>query len=136
MEDSMAELFSDAWMNGFMEKWNAEPELSEALAKIGFNSSIGYGFDKEDKPRGILVVQNGKAISAGAYNGEDLNWDLRASEASWKQWLEKGIGMAGLGMAYVSGKIKFKKGDYAAMIKDPRMATPFIRSFSVMGQVK
>lgn len=132
----MAELFSDAWMKGFMEMWNADPALCDALAKIGFDSNIGYGFDKEDQPRGILVVKAGKAVSAGAYAGEELNWDLRATEASWKQWLEKGIGMAGLGMAYVSGKIKFKKGDYAAMIKDPRMATPFIKSFSVMGQVK
>lgn len=132
----MAELFSDEWMKKFMELWNAEPGLSDALAKINFNSTIGYGFDKEDKPRGILVVKDGKAVDAGVYVDQELNWDLRATEASWKQWLEKGIGMAGLGMAYVSGKMKFKKGDYAAMIKDPRMATPFINSFSVMGQVK
>jgi|JFJP01.1.fsa_nt_gi putative sterol carrier protein len=132
----MAELFSDEWMKKFMEQWNAEPDLSDALAKINFNSTIGYGFDKEDKPRGILVVKDGKATAAGVYANEELNWDLRATEASWKQWLEKGIGMAGLGMAYVSGKMKFKKGDYAAMIKDPRMATPFIKSFTVMGQVK
>ncbi len=132
----MAELFSDEWMKKFMEQWNAEPGLSDALAKINFNSTIGYGFDKEDKPRGILVVKDGKAVDAGVYVDQELNWDLRATEASWKQWLEKGIGMAGLGMAYVSGKMKFKKGDYAAMIKDPRMATPFINSFSVMGQVK
>jgi hypothetical protein len=136
MEENMAELFSDEWMKKFMEQWNAEPGLSDALAKINFNSTIGYGFDKEDKPRGILVVKDGKAVDAGVYVDQELNWDLRATEASWKQWLEKGIGMAGLGMAYVSGKMKFKKGDYAAMIKDPRMATPFINSFSVMGQVK
>ncbi len=132
----MAELFSDEWMKKFMEQWNAEPDLSDALAKINFNSTIGYGFDKEDKPRGILVVKDGKAVDAGVYADQELNWDLRATEASWKQWLENGLGMAGLGMAYVSGKMKFKKGDYTAMIKDPRMATPFIKSFTVMGQVK
>ena len=33
-------------------------------------------------------------------------------------------------------KLKFNKGDYSAMIKDPRMAGPFIKSFAVMGQVK
>jgi putative sterol carrier protein len=136
MEENMAELFSDEWMKTFMEAWNAEPDLSDALAKINFNSTIGYGFDKEDKPRGILVVKDGKAVAASAYTDQELNWDLRATEANWKQWLEKGIGMAGLGMAYVSGKMKFKKGDYAAMIKDPRMATPFIKSFNVMGKVK
>jgi hypothetical protein len=39
----------------------------------------------------------------------------------------------GLGMAYTSRKLKFNVGDYTAMIKDPRMAGPFIRSFAVMG---
>jgi hypothetical protein len=31
-EDAMAELFSDEWMKSFMQQWNAEPELSDALA--------------------------------------------------------------------------------------------------------
>jgi hypothetical protein len=43
--------------------------------------------------------------------------------------------MAGLGMAFTTGKMKFQTGDYFAMIKDPRMAMPFIKSFSVMGGV-
>jgi len=43
--------------------------------------------------------------------------------------------MAGLGMAYATRKLKFQVGDYGAMIKDPRMAGPFIKSFSAMGQV-
>ena len=44
--------------------------------------------------------------------------------------------MAGLGTATMTGKLKFKTGDYKAMIKDPRMAGPFIKSFTVMGRVK
>ncbi len=40
----MSDLFSAEWMTGFMNAWNAEPELSDALAKINFNSVIGYGF--------------------------------------------------------------------------------------------
>jgi hypothetical protein len=130
----MADLFSDAWMKSFMEQWNAEPELSGALAEIGFNSVIAYGFDGEDKPRGAIKVENGKATSAGAYAGEDVNWDLRASEEQWNKWMQKPPGMMGLGMAYTSRKLKFHVGDYAAMIKDPRMAGPFIKSFSVMGR--
>jgi alpha-beta hydrolase superfamily lysophospholipase len=46
-----------------------------------------------------------------------------------------GTDMAGLGMAFTTGKMKFNVGDYFAMIKDPRMAMPFIKSFSVMGGV-
>ena len=130
----MAELFSDEWMKSFMEQWNAEPELSGALAEIGFNSNIAYGFDGEDQPRGVLTVENGKAIAAGDYNGEELNWDLRASADQWQKWINKPPGMMGLGMAYTSRKLKFQVGDYAAMVKDPRMAGPFIKSFSVMGR--
>ncbi|MBA1332302.1 SCP-2 sterol transfer family protein [Candidatus Endoriftia persephone str. Guaymas] len=131
----MADLFSDAWMKGFMEHWNAEPELSDALAQIGFNSVIGYGFVGDAQPRGVLVVDNGKATSAGEYEGEALNWDIRASEAQWKRWLAKPPGMMGLGVAFTSRKMRFEVGDYASMLKDPRMAGPFIKSFSVMGRV-
>jgi len=131
----MAELFSDEWMTKFMEEWNKESDLAGALEKIGFNSNIGYGFDGEDQPRGVLVVQNGKAVEAGAYAGQSLNWDLRASPDNWAKWISKGLGMMGLGMAYTSRKLKFNVGDYGAMIKDPRMAGPFIKSFTVMGRV-
>ena len=130
----MADLFSDEWMKSYMEQWNAEPELSDALAQIAFGSVIGYGFDGEDQPRGVISVENGKAVSAGAYNGEELNWDIRCSEDQWKKWISKPPGMMGLGMAFTSRKMKFMVGDYGAMIKDPRMAGPFIKSFSVMGR--
>jgi len=129
----MSELFSPEWMEGFMGRWNAEPGLSDALAEIGFNSTIGYGFDEEDQPRGFIKVENGKVTEAGPYNGQELNWDLRASPDSWNKWMGKPPGMMGLGMAYTSRKLKFKVGDYGAMIKDPRMAGPFIKSFAVMG---
>ncbi len=131
----MADLFSTEWMNSFMEQWNAEPELSDALSKINFNSTIAYGFDGEDAPRGVLTIENGKATSAGPYTGsEELSWDLRATFDNWNKWMVKPPGMMGLGMAYTSRKLKFNVGDYGAMIKDPRMAGPFIKSFSVMGR--
>ena len=131
----MADLFSDDWMKAYMEKWNNEPELSDALAKINFSSTIAYGFKDEDKPRGFITIENGKASVAAAFNGEEINWDLRATEENWDKWLKKGLGMASLGAAYVGGKLKFKVGDYGAMIKDPRMAGPFVKSFTVMGRV-
>ena len=130
----MADLFSSEWMKSFHEQWNAEPDLSDALAKINFNSVIGYGFDGEDTPRGVLVIENGKATAGEIYDGQTLSWDLRASFDNWNKWMVKPPGMMGLGMAYTSRKLKFKIGDYAAMIKDPRMAGPFIKSFTVMGR--
>jgi hypothetical protein len=134
-ESKMAELFSEEWMQGFASQWNAESELSDALAEIGFNSVIGYGFDGDDQPLGVLTVENGKAVSGAAYAGQELNWDIRASEEQWRKWMSKPPGMMALGMAFTSRKMKFVVGDYSSMIKDPRMAGPFIKSFAVMGSV-
>jgi hypothetical protein len=130
----MADLFSSEWVKSFQEQWNAESDLSDALAKINFNSIIGYGFDGEDTPRCVLVVENGKATGGEIYNDQKLSWDLRATFDNWNKWMAKPPGMMGLGMAYTSRKLKFQIGDYAAMIKDPRMAGPFIKSFTVMGR--
>ena len=131
----MSELFSDEWMKKFQQEWNNEPDLSGALEKIGFNSVIGYGLKGEDTARGFIKVENGKVTDAGAYDGQELNWDMRADEGNWNKWFQKEMGMTGLGMAVTTGKMKFNAGDFKAMIKDPRMATPFIKSFTVMGRV-
>ena len=131
----MADLFSEEWIKSFQDQWNAEPDLADALAKINFNSVIGYGFDGEDTPRSVLPVENGKATAGELYNGQELSWDIRASFDNWNKWMAKPPGMMGLGMAYTSRKMKFNVGDYGAMIKDPRMAGPFIKSFTVMGRV-
>jgi len=131
----MSELFSAEWVMAFGEAWNAEADLGPALAKIGFNSVIGYGYDGEDAPRGFLQVENGFVTMAGGYTDQDLSWDLRASEADWNKWCDKGLGMMALGVAYTRRKLKFQVGDYGAMIKNPAMAGPFIKSFTVMGSV-
>ena len=131
----MADLFSDEWMKSFQEIWNADPGLKDALAEIGFNSVIAYGMPGEDNARGYIDVQNGEVVSAGVFDGQELSWDIRADQKNWDKWLSKGLGMAGMGMAVTMGKMKFKTGDFKAMIKDPRMAGPFVKSFEAMGKV-
>ncbi|MBW4520625.1 MAG: SCP-2 sterol transfer family protein [Scytolyngbya sp. HA4215-MV1] len=131
----MAELFSLEWMQAFGTQWNAEPELADALAKIHFNSVIGYGFADRNNPTGVLTVEEGWVVAAEPYTGQKLNWDLRADREHWQQWQTKGLNMMGLSMAYMSRKLQFRVGDYTAMIKDPRMAGPFIKSFAVMSRV-
>ena len=131
----MADLFSPEWMKTFGELWNADAEIVNGLAKIHFNSVIGYGFEDQDKPIGILVVQEGKVVFAGAYDSQSLNWDLRADRPHWQKWTTRGLDMLGLSMAYMSRKLQFRVGDYTAMIKDQRMAGPFIKSFAVMSKV-
>jgi len=129
------ELFSEAWMNQLKDAWNAEPEVKDALAAIGFNSVIACGFKDEEKPRGVFVVENGECVRAGSYNDEQMDWDMRADKKDWMKWVEKGLGMTGMGMAFTTGKLKFMKGDFKAMIKDPRMAGPFVKSFGLMNKI-
>jgi len=128
-------LFDDAWMKSFQEQWNAEPGLATALQKINFNSTIGYGYPNDDTCIGFIDVVDGQVSEAGAYDNRALNWDLRAEQKNWDKWLSKDLGMTGLGLAFTTGKLKFKTGDFKAMISDPRMAGPFIKSFTVMGKV-
>jgi len=130
----MSELFSEEWMKSYQAVWNGEPGIANDLEKIGFNSIIGYGFKGDEKPTGVIVVEGGKVTSAGSYNGETMNWDLRADKATWEKWISKPPGMMGLGMAYTSKKLQFLVGDYGAMMKDPRMAGPFMKSFAAMGK--
>lgn len=131
----MMELFDEQWMQKFKDEWNRESGITDELEKINFNSAIAYGFDDEECPRGTLLIENGRVTSVSDSCDSDPNWDLRASKENWEKWFVNPPGMMTLGMAYTSRKLRFKKGDYAAMIKDPRMAGPFIKSFAVMGRV-
>ena len=131
----MAELFSEDWMQAFGNAWNDNGDITGPLSEAGFNSVIGYGYPDDDTATGVIVVENGVATAAGSYGGEDLDWDIRASRAQWDKWLSKPPGMAGLGMAFTTGKLKFKVGDYKGMMKNPALAGPFVKSFGTMANV-
>lgn len=131
----MPELFSSDWMNELKDQWNNDPDVKDKLAAIGFNSIITCGFKDEDQPRGVFVVENGECVRAGDYDGETPDWDMRANRKDWMKWVSKGIGLTGMGMAYTTGKLKFKSGDYGAMIKNPAMAGPFVKSFGLMKNI-
>ena len=131
----MLKLFDDSWMSKYMDEWNKDPYLAKHLNEINFSSTIGYGFPDEDKPRACIVIKSGYVVEAGDYNGQQLNWDLRAKENHWKEWIQREVGSTGLGLAYATGKLKFIEGDYKSMIKNPTMASPFIKSFSAMSRI-
>jgi hypothetical protein len=130
----MAELFSKEWVSNFMHQWNAEPDLIKPLEKAGFSSVIGYGFDKEDKPAAYVSIENGKITDAGLYEDQKLDLDVRCGKSLWKKWLKKPPGMVSMGMAFSAGKIKLKVGDFKAIMKDSRIGSSFIRSFTVMAR--
>lgn len=130
----MVALFSDEWLAHFKDEWNREAELSGALAKIGFSSVIAYGFEGDSRPRAVVYVDNGLVTATSHVGPDRVNWDLRASAENWEELISNKLGAAGLSLAYATRRLRFKSGDYGAMVKDPRMARPFIKSFVVMGR--
>ena len=130
----MPELFSEDWAKKYKDIWNSSEGIASELGQSNFNSVVAFGVDGEEAPRVVLTISNGQIISAGSPRGELLNWDLRASVDEWLSLVTKPPGLMKLGLAYTSRKLKFKKGDYAVMIKDPRLSTAFVKCFALMGK--
>ncbi|VAW63807.1 hypothetical protein MNBD_GAMMA08-3070 [hydrothermal vent metagenome] len=130
----MPELFSDDWAKNYKEIWNSSEGIADELGQSNFNSVVAFGVDGEDFPRIVLTISNGQVLTASSPNGELINWDLRASLDNWKALVTKPPGLMKLGLAYTSRKLKFKKGDYAVMIKDPGLSTAFVKCFALMGK--
>ena len=131
----MADLFSNEWINKLKDAWNAEPEVSGKLAEIKYSTTIGAGFQDEATPKVYFVVKEGKAVDAGVYSGQKVDWDMRAKEDTWKDWQKEGVGLTGLTAALATGKLKFLAGDYVAMLKNPSMAGPFGKCFNLMQKI-
>ncbi|VAW66249.1 hypothetical protein MNBD_GAMMA11-570 [hydrothermal vent metagenome] len=131
----MLNLFGNDWMSKYKDEWNKDPYLAKKLNEIKFTSTIGYGFPDEPRPRACIVIKNGYVVEAGNYTGQPLNWDLRAKQTHWEEWINREVSSTGLGLAWSTGKLKFIKGDYKEMIKSPAMSSPFIKSFSAMSRI-
>ncbi|MEJ2407168.1 MAG: SCP-2 sterol transfer family protein [Candidatus Thiodiazotropha sp.] len=131
----MGELFSQAWMQRLQQKWNATNSIVEPLQKAGFSSRIGYGFKGESAPRGILVIQDGRVIEAGNFDGGDLDWDLRADPEKWLAWMSEGFGLTKLGPAVATGALQFATGNYRQMIRNPSLSNPFLQHFELMNEL-
>ena len=130
----MSELFTEQWMKKFQAEWNRDPELVTPLESINFTSTIGYGFPDEHAPRGCIIVENGLIIDAGSYRGQELNWDLRARQGHWHEWLSREVGNTGFNLAYTTGKLQFIEGDFKIIARNQHMSKPFIKSFSAMSR--
>lgn len=131
-----SKLFSNEWMAELAGLWNSDPKMTKNLAKADFSAYIGYGFTGEENPRGFIYVDGGKVVAEGVWDGEDLNWDLRASRDSWKKWLKEGFGLLRLGKAVTSGELKFNKGDYRVMVSNVKLSIPFLRHLELMAEIK
>jgi len=132
----MPALFSAEWTKELAQLWNADKQMLEDLGKISFDSTIGFGFINETNPRAVLHVRKGKVEEVAGFQGEPLEWDLRAASSDWRTWLREGFGLPKLGVATATGKLKFLHGNYRQMVRTPSMARPFLRVFELMGQIK
>ena len=132
---AMSKLFCETWMQAFATLWNTDPEITNALYEQCFNANIGYGLTEARHPIGVLIIVQGKVKSAGLYQGQPLDWDVRASLEDWENWLDKGLGLAKMGMMVIHKKLQFQTGDAHKILRTPRLATAVLRSFDLMSQV-
>ena len=131
----MAEMFSSEWAMAYMNIWNSDAEITSMLSNAGFSSVVAFGYTNEDSPRFVMTIENGKVISVDNKPADAIKWDLRADQDFWLALLSKPPGLMKLGIAYTSRKLRFNKGDYATMVKDPSLAGAFVKCFSLMGKV-
>ena len=131
----MSELFSKDWAQAYKDAWNNDVEITSTLRKAGFSSVVAFGFYDEDAPRFVMSIENGLVTSIDEQPEEAINWDIRATQENWLSLVAKPPGLMKLGIAYTSRKIRFKKGDYATMVKDPSLAGAFVKSFGLMSKI-
>jgi hypothetical protein len=131
----MGELFSQPWMQQLQTKWNATSSIVDPLQKAGFSARIGYGFKGENSPRGMLVIEHGRVIEAGNFDGGNLDWDLRATPEKWATWIAEGFGLTKLGPAVATGALQFATGNYRQMIRNPSLSHPFLHHFELMSDL-
>ncbi len=131
----MADLFSNEWAQAFKDAWNTDEEITASLQRVGFNSVVAFGLPEDDVPSFIMTIQNGMVSSINMAPVDDIKWDIRATKDNWISLIVKPPGLMKLGIAYTSRKLRFTKGDYATMIRDPSLAGAFVKSFALMGKV-
>jgi len=131
----MADLFTNEWAQAFKDAWNADEEITASLQRVGFNSVVAFGLPDDDVPAFIMTIHNGLISSINTASIDEVKWDIRATKENWFSLIVKPPGLMKLGIAYTSRKLRFKKGDYATMIKDPSLASAFVKSFALMGKV-
>lgn len=131
----MADLFSNEWAQSFKDAWNADEEITVSLQRAGFNSVVAFGMPENDDPSFVMTIENGVVSSVNTASVDDIKWDIRATVEDWLSLIVKPPGLMKLGIAYTSRKLRFRKGDYATMIRDPSLAGAFVKSFALMGKV-
>jgi len=131
----MADIFSNEWAQAYKEAWNADKEITTSLERAGFSSVVAFGLPETEDPAFVMSIKNGLVASINSAAVDDVKWDIRASKDDWLSLIVKPPGLMKLGIAYTSRKLRFKKGDYATMIKDPSLASAFVKSFALMGKV-
>ena len=131
----MYPLFSAAWMEALATAWNTDGQMLENLIESNFDAEIGFGFIDDDRPIGYLKISSGAVVVAGLHGHQTLDWDLRASHENWRLWLTEGFGPNRLGFTTATGKLRFVKGNFRQIVRNPSMARPFLRVFELMGSL-
>jgi hypothetical protein len=135
LEEKMAEIFSEEWMKKYKSLWNSDNEHIKQLSDSDFSSNVAFGLIEDESPRIVIEIHQGIITNLAAYTGQNLDWDVRGKPAFWQAVSKQSPSLMKLGLAYTSRELKFLKGDYVKMIKEPRLSNAFIKCFKFMSAV-
>lgn len=131
----MDEMFSRAWIEAFVARWNGDNDMVVPLFTQGFSAVIALGYADEADPSVLLEVEHGRVRRAGPYlaaTQPQVDWDLRASAAQWSAWKKKPLEITGISVAVNRGDLQFRVGDYRKLMRTPELAKAFLRFFTLL----
>ncbi len=132
----MSQLFSPEWTQELATLWNKDLQMREDLGSIEFSACVGFGMISEQTPRVAMHIEDGIVHQVEVFQRQALDWDVRADEDDWRDWLEHGFGLERLGVMTSSGRLQFMQGEHRKMLRNQAMARSFLRVFELMARVK
>jgi len=118
---------SEDWIKAYAEEWNRNEKLMNDLKN--FSASIKYYVEGNENEAVELVVEEGKAVSAGkADPSKKYDFELWATPENWKKLA---TGDMGPRAAMLTKRLKFK----GSMITAMKYMSAFEESLRMMGRV-
>ncbi|WP_457601031.1 SCP2 sterol-binding domain-containing protein [Hydrogenivirga sp.] len=118
---------SEEWIMAYMEEWNKNEKLIKNLKN--FSASIKYYVEGREDEAVEVVIDRGKAISAGkAEPNKRYDFELWASPQDWHKLA---TGNMGPRAAMLTKRLKFK----GSMITAMKHMSSFEESLRMMGNI-
>jgi len=117
---------SEDWISAYAEEWNRNEKLMKNLKN--FSATIKYFVEGKENDAVELVIEEGRAVSAGRADSKKYDFELWATPENWKKLA---TGDMGPRAAMLTKRLKFK----GSMITAMKYMSAFEESLRMMGRI-